>query len=182
MVKIYTKTGDAGETSLYGCRVPKQHSVLTVIGSLDELNACLGVALAQPGPDEIKIELTAVQRDLFTLGSEFATPQGKQVTGLTLVSEAEVTRLEQQIDSHEATLKPLTNFILPGGVPLGAALHLARTICRRAERAAVELTEVQPVRPEVMKYINRLSDYLFVAARAANAQAGQAEIIWQGRA
>lgn len=181
MVKIYTKTGDTGETSLYGCRVPKGHPVLEVIGSLDELNAQLGVALASPGAGALRESLVQVQRDLFTLGSEFATPQGKEVTGLTLVAEADVERLEKQIDAWEAKLTPLKNFILPGGAPLGASLHLARTIARRAERAAVALTEVQPVRPEAMKYLNRISDWLFVAARYANHTAGAAETIWQGR-
>ncbi len=181
MVKIYTKTGDTGETSLYGCRVPKGHPVLEVIGALDELNAELGIALAQPGADSLRTELAEVQRDLFTIGSEFATPQGKQVTGLILVNDADVERLEKQIDAWEAKLTPLKNFILPGGAPLGANLHLARTIARRAERAAVALTAEQPVRPEVMKYLNRLSDYLFVIARFANHQAGIQETIWQGR-
>lgn len=181
MVKIYTKTGDTGETSLYGCRVPKGHPVLEVIGDLDELNAQLGVALAHEGVASLRDELTEVQRDLFALGSEFAIPEGKQVAGLALLGEEDVTKLERLIDAHEVKLTPLKNFILPGGSPLGASLHLARTIARRAERAAVALTEKQPVRPEAMKYLNRLSDYLFVAARTANAQAGAAETIWQGR-
>jgi len=181
MVKIYTKTGDTGETSLYGCRVPKGHPVLEVIGNLDELNAELGVALAQPGADTVRAELTQVQTDLFTIGSEFATPPGKEITGLVLTTEAEVTRLEAAIDKMEAELTPLKNFILPGGSLLGAHLHHARTISRRAERAAVMLTAEQAVRPEVMKYLNRLSDYLFVIARYANHLGGAAETIWQGR-
>lgn len=180
MVKIYTKTGDTGETSLYGCRVPKGHPVLAAIGAFDELNAQLGVALAH-GAGSLHGELSQVQHDLFALGSEFATPPGKAVAGFTPLNETAVTRLEQWIDAHEARLAPLKNFIVPGGSPLGASLHLARTVARRAERAAVALTSAQPVRPEAMKYINRLSDYLFVAARAANAAAGAAETIWQGR-
>ena len=155
--------------------------MLDVIGNLDELNAELGVALAQAGADGLRSELAAVQRDLFTIGSEFATPVGKEITGFMLTSEAEVERLEKQIDTWEEALTPLKNFILPGGSALGAHLHLARTISRRAERAAVVLNQQQPVRPEVMKYLNRLSDYLFVAARYANHKAGASETVWQGR-
>lgn len=178
-MKIYTKTGDGGETSLYGCRVPKHHPVLEVIGALDELNASLGVVLAQLATDFLKTELTQVQSDIFTLGAEFATPPGKEVTGLKLLSAADVTKLEQAIDKFETQLPELKNFILPGGTLAAAELMRARAIARHAERAAVDLAQEQELRTEVRQYLNRLSDYLFVLSRLVNHQAGAAETIWQ---
>ncbi len=178
-MKIYTKTGDTGETSLYGCRVPKHHPVLKVIGSLDELNAFLGVVISQNQDKSLKNDLTKVQSDIFTLGAELATPPGKEIAGLKLIDETNIVRLERLIDKYEAELPPLKNFILPGGTIVAAELMRARAVARRVEREAVDLSRQQTLRPEVMKYLNRLSDYLFVLARFVNHQVGQAETIWQ---
>lgn len=176
---IYTKTGDRGETSLYGCRLPKDHPLLEAIGSLDELNANLGVVIAGSNDEWLKIELAAIQTELFTLGAELATPVGQNITGLKLLEAADITRLEQMIDKYEHQLPPLKNFILPGGTMVAAELMRARAVARRAERAVIEVTRRQVIRPPVQQYLNRLSDYLFILARYVNYQSGQKEIIWQ---
>ncbi len=182
-MKIYTKSGDQGETSLWGgSRVKKSHPRVATYGTLDEANSMLGLAItflvAHPkaGPEMVS-KLTQIQEDLFQLGTELATQAGTP-NPIAQVGEAEIDRLESEIDRMEATLTPLKNFILPGGASAGAALHLARTIVRRAERECVELTSTDPQRPELVQYLNRLSDYLFVAARYVNGLQGCPETKW----
>lgn len=176
-MKIYTKTGDAGETGLFGGgRVPKDDPRVQAYGHVDELNATLGFAAAlDPAGFESEF-LQSVQRDLFTIGAELATPNAAKQRAQ--VGAERVSAIEQVIDRHEATLAPLKNFILPGGTPKAAALHVARTVCRRAERAVVTLARDEQVSPTVIHYLNRLSDLLFVLARAVNKQAGRADIVW----
>jgi cob(I)alamin adenosyltransferase len=184
MSKIYTRTGDSGETGLFGGgRVRKDHVRIAACGTIDELNAVLGVArgalgLVDPVPTAIREFINRVQHQLFNLGAELATPDPEQ-HGTVLVQEGEVAWLEQSIDAWEQQLEPLTTFILPGGCPAAAQLHWARTICRRAERLATRLSASEPIRGEVLRYVNRLSDALFVAARTANRMAGVADVKWQ---
>ena len=176
-MKIYTKTGDAGETGLFGGgRVPKDHVRVAAYGTVDELNSTVGAAIAQAPPEFELALLERIQRDLFTIGAELATPDPaklpKSLPGPP-VREAAVTAVEQAIDRLEAGLPALQNFILPGGTPKAAWFHLARTVCRRAERGVVALAREAPasVPPAIGAYLNRLSDLLFVLARAANAAA-----------
>jgi cob(I)alamin adenosyltransferase len=180
-MKIYTKTGDAGETGLFGGpRVPKDDARVEAYGAVDELNAALGVARARGGDDEIVRLLGAVQDQLFTIGAELATPPGaKAHAAVPAVAPAWTAALETAIDGFEAELPPLRNFVLPGGSALAADLHLARAVCRRAERRVVALHHGAPVLPEALTYLNRLSDFLFVAARVANHRAKVAEIAWK---
>jgi cob(I)alamin adenosyltransferase len=183
-VKIYTKTGDAGETGLFGGeRVPKDNARVRAYGEVDEANAAIGFAASlEPSGFESAL-LQTIQRDLFTIGAELATPDPAKL-GKALarsgagIGPSGVRALEDVIDNHEATLKPLKNFILPAGTPKAAALHLARTVCRRAERSVVSLGHVQPINPAIVHYLNRLSDLLFVLARAVNMQAGHDDIVW----
>lgn len=177
-MKIYTKKGDQGETGLFGGdRVSKDHLRIRAYGTLDELNAALGlVSSAGPSP-ELADRLRRIQGELFQLGAELATPRGKTVS-VTLIAGGETALLENEIDGMEKNLKPLTHFILPGGAPVSAFLHLARTVCRRAERELVVLHRAEPLRPVVLQYVNRLSDYLFVASRFANHQASVADALW----
>ena len=181
-MKIYTKMGDHGETGLFGGgRVPKDHVRVAAYGEVDELNATIGFA-ASLEPSGLELELLQnIQRQLFTIGAELSTlkPEAlaKSLTG-SPTGEGEVTTLERAIDGWEERLEPLKNFILPGGSPKAAALHMARTICRRAERAVVTLARGEPVSPAILMYLNRLSDLLFMLARAANAQAGRPELQW----
>jgi cob(I)alamin adenosyltransferase len=183
MPKIYTKTGDTGETSLYGGqRVAKGNPRLEAYGTVDETNTALGLALAQTGGENYAEQIKKLQIDLMIVGSELATPTGQTIAGLDLISDERIGELEKDIDVMEAELPALTNFILPGGNQVGANLHHARTISRRAERAVVRLAESELVRPQVIKYLNRLSDYLFVLARHANAKLpGGSEQVWAGR-
>jgi cob(I)alamin adenosyltransferase len=178
IVKIYTKTGDQGETSLFdNTRVPKSDPRVDAYGEVDELNACLGVAWAAGAGDDLARLIEQVQQKLFALGARLADPSAriaKRVTKAT-VTDADVQVLEEAIDRLEGELPPLTAFILPGGCPAGAALHHARTVCRRAERRAVTLEGVEAV---VLTYLNRLSDLLFVMARAVNHRAGVSEVEW----
>jgi len=179
-VKIYTRTGDAGETSLFdGTRVSKADPRVAAYGDVDELAALLGLARAGEGLDEAGRDLIVqLQRDLFALGARLADPSHKiagRVAKATLGPD-DITRLEQWIDRLETGLPPLRHFILAGGCPAGAALHFARTVCRRAERRMVELDP--PVDPDLLKYVNRLSDLLFMFARAVNHRAGVAEVEW----
>ncbi|MGH8188358.1 MAG: cob(I)yrinic acid a,c-diamide adenosyltransferase [Steroidobacteraceae bacterium] len=179
-MKIYTKTGDTGETSLFdSTRVRKSDARVDAYGEVDELNACLGVACAAGVGDELTALIEAIQKDLFALGARLADPSTKIAARVTkaIITEAHVEQLEQVIDRLEAELPPLRRFILPGGSPPGAALHLARTVCRRAERRAVSLGsgEVEPI---VIVYLNRLSDLLFVMARAVNHRSGVHETEW----
>lgn len=176
-MKIYTKTGDAGETGLFGGgRVPKDDPRVQAYGDVDELNATLGFGISlEPGDFELET-LQTIQRDLFSIGAELATPNPDKRRAA--VTADKVTALEQVIDKHEATLPPLKNFILPGGTPKAAAFHLARTTCRRAERSVVALARDEQLNPVIMHYLNRLSDLLFVLARAVNKRAGRSDIVW----
>lgn len=181
-MKIYTKTGDAGETGLWGgLRVPKDSARVAAYGTVDECNAALGVARAvlsvAAGPEgELAATLARVQDQLFVVGADLATPG--EAANIPRVGPDEVGFLERTIDALEAELEPLKQFILPGGSLAAAHLHLARTICRRAERAVVGLARMEPVGEHVGVYLNRLSDCLFVLARAANARAGVADVPW----
>lgn len=178
-MKIYTKGGDLGETGLFGgVRVPKDDLRVRVYGTLDELNASVGVILSESGlPEEVLLSLTRVQNELFQLGAELATPRGK-VVSTALIGENQVSLLETEIDSMEAKLAPLKAFILPGGSRAAALGHVARTVSRRAERELVTLHRAEPVRPLVLKYLNRLSDYFFVTARYLNHSLGVQDIPW----
>jgi len=181
-VKIYTKTGDEGETGLFGGgRVPKDDPRVAAYGEVDEVNAAIGLA-ASLEPAGIDAEfLQTIQRDLFTIGAELASPDPSKVDKALAgprIGEAQIGMLEHMIDGHEAKLEPLKNFILPGGTPKAAAFHLARTVCRRAERTVVALAHRQKISPAIVQYLNRLSDLLFVLARAANAKAGRPDVTW----
>lgn len=179
MVKIYTKTGDDGTTGLFGGgRVPKDDARLDAFGTIDELNAILGVALTEAAPEKLRSQLTALQHELFDAGADFATPLDAKATVRRIGAE-ESARLEKEIDAAEADLAPLTAFILPGGSEAAALLHLARTVCRRAERAASALLAQRKIRPELLAYLNRLSDWLFVMARYANRHAGVPDVTWK---
>jgi cob(I)alamin adenosyltransferase len=178
-MKIYTRTGDTGETSLFGgLRVGKDDPRVAAYGDVDELNAHLGLARASATDAELAAELLRLQRDLFALGAQLADPTAQVGANVSkaVLREGDVERLEQVIDRFEAELPPLKNFILSGGSPCGAALHVARAVCRRAERGMVALEPA--VDPVLLKYINRLSDLLFVLARSANQRAGATETIW----
>jgi cob(I)alamin adenosyltransferase len=180
-VKIYTKTGDGGESSLYGgVRLPKSDLRFEAYGTIDELNSVLGVALSQPDGQKYAGELNKIQLELFNIGAELALGAGQQLRAKP-VGQTEIAALENRIDELQNQLPELKHFILPGGANLGAALHQARTIARRAERAVVRLAEQTKLRPELLAYLNRLSDYLFVLARYANFKAGAQEQIWQGQ-
>lgn len=179
-MKIYTKTGDNGTTGLLGgTRVPKDHLRVAAYGDVDELNALLGLVKAEAGGPLARL-LGQIQRDLFALGAQLADPTARVASrkAKASVGAAQTKRLERAIDKAEAGLPPLTAFILPGGTSLGAHLHLARTVCRRAERAVITLNRDTPLDPRLLEYVNRLSDLLFVLARAANQAAGQGEDRW----
>ena len=177
---LYTKTGDAGETGLFdGTRVSKADARVEAYGAVDELNAWLGLVRAQQLDDALDRQLEAIQRDLFALGAHLADPRHRIAPRVqkAALREADVTRLESWIDQHDNALPRLRRFILAGGAPAGAMLHLARTVCRRAERRIVSLG-AETVDTVVLIYMNRLSDLLFVMARAANARAGVTEAEW----
>jgi cob(I)alamin adenosyltransferase len=178
-VKIYTKTGDLGETSLFdNTRVSKSDRRVDAYGEVDEVNACLGAARSAGVDADIGSLIETLQKSLFALGARLADPSARIAARVTkaAIGEADITRLEEAIDRLETELPPLRAFILPGGSPAGAALHLARTVCRRAERRAVALGD--EVEPFVVVYLNRLSDLLFVMARAVNHRAGVPETEW----
>jgi cob(I)alamin adenosyltransferase len=178
-VKIYTRTGDTGDTSLFdGTRVRKSDARVDAYGEVDELNACLGLARASCADLEIGTELERLQRDLFALGARLADPAEKIAERVTkaALSDDDVTRLEQAIDRYETELPPLRRFILAGGSPVGATLHVARAVCRRAERRMVALEPA--IDPVLVRYINRLSDLLFVLARTVNRRVGAGETEW----
>ena len=179
-MKIYTKTGDAGETSLFaGGRVSKNHLRLHTYGTVDELNSIIGIVQALPMDTELKTRLIRVQNELFHVGSDLATPLDAQADWVVRVSEPLIHQLEADIDELEQELEPLKNFILPGGTLAASHLHQARTVCRRAERWLVALGEQEEINAFALQYLNRLSDWLFVVARAANARAGMPDVIWQ---
>ncbi|MEO5565468.1 MAG: cob(I)yrinic acid a,c-diamide adenosyltransferase [Luteimonas sp.] len=172
--KIYTRTGDDGSTGLGdGTRVGKDSVRVTAYGTVDEANSAIGVLLAAPVPDAVRDLLTTVQHQLFDLGGELCIP------GHAAIHDADVTALESALDAFNADLPPLREFILPGGGDAAARCHLARTIVRRAERETVALSRTEAVRPEPVRYLNRLSDLLFVIARVLARADGQGEVIWK---
>lgn len=179
--RIYTRTGDKGSTALAnGERRSKADLRVETYGTVDETNACLGLARLHAAP-ALDAMLARIQNDLFDLGADLATPEGPEKPAyepLRIVA-AQVTRIEAEIDALNAVIAPLKSFVLPGGSPASAALHLARTVCRRAERLAVALATIEgeTVSPEALQYLNRLSDFLFVASRTANAN-GAADVLW----
>ena len=175
--KIYTKTGDGGTAGLVdGRRVSKASLRMAAIGEIDEANAAIGLAIAMLGDGEMSRRLRLIQNELFDLGADAATPG--EVDGALRIVASQVERLEGEIDAMNADLQPLTSFILPGGNAAVSALHLARAVVRRAERAAVALNEAEPLNPQLLAYLNRLSDHLFVAARHVAASEG-GDLLWQ---
>jgi cob(I)alamin adenosyltransferase len=179
-MKIYTKGGDAGQTGLFGgLRVAKSDLRVSAYGEVDELNAVLGLCRTAALPMEVEQSLKAVQDQLFTLGSELATPEPEKVRmKLPTTQQSWIDAMEQQIDAIDAEVPPLRQFILPGGTVAAAQLHLARTVCRRAERAVVALHAHEPVQGLGLQYLNRLSDLLFMQARLANHRARVADVAW----
>jgi cob(I)alamin adenosyltransferase len=180
-VKIYTRTGDEGETGLIdGSRVGKDTLRVECYGEVDELNACLGVVRSQHEDESLDLLLGQVQKDLFALGAQLADPQARvaERKPKAAVTAAHVKRLEDAIDTRQESLPPLKAFILPGGSPAGALLHFSRTVCRRAERRVVALARHDDLDPLMLVYLNRLSDLLFVLARDANRSAGVPEDTW----
>jgi cob(I)alamin adenosyltransferase len=180
-VKIYTKGGDTGETGLIdGSRVPKDDPRVAAYGEVDELSAVLGLARAHGADPAVRALLHDVQKDLFALGAQLADPEARigSRKQKAAVTPAHIEVLERAIDERQAAMPPLQAFLLPGGVPVAAFLHLGRTVCRRAERATVSLARREKVDPLVVAYLNRLSDLLFVLAREANLHAGEAEERW----
>jgi cob(I)alamin adenosyltransferase len=183
-VKIYTRRGDSGETDLFGSgRVPKDHLRVEAYGAVDELNAVLGAAAAATDAADLRRSVESIQRALFSLGAYLATPEARhrESMGMHEPSAAAIDALEAQIDALEAELAPLERFVLPGGTPAAAGFHVARTVCRRAERIAVALDRAEPLAPNAIRYLNRLSDLLFVMARVANRRAGVPDVEWEGR-
>src|SRR5690242_8088081 len=179
LTRIYTRGGDAGETSLGdGTRVPKHALRVAAYGTVDEANAAIGIARlhADPVADEL---LARIQNDLFDLGADLCTPEdGRRAAGALRIVAAQVERLEREIDRMNAALRPLESFILPGGTPAAAYLHMARTVTRRAERLVCALATEESVNPEAVKYLNRLSDHLFVLGRRVNDN-GARDVLWQ---
>ncbi len=180
-MKIYTKVGDDGTTGLFGAaRVRKDHPRVAAYGEVDELNAVLGLARAQEADPELAAMLERLQNELFTLGAELATPDPAHAPkSVPRLAGEDVSRLEGEIDRFDAQLEPLTAFILPAGSRLSATLQLARTVCRRAERAVVTLAALEPVPRVAVVYLNRLSDHLFTLARVANHRAQVPETKWE---
>jgi cob(I)alamin adenosyltransferase len=179
-MKIYTKTGDSGQTGLVdGSRVAKDHARVAAFGDVDELSAAIGMARVHADPD-LSLLLDAVQRDLFAIGAQVADPRAQIAARKekAALGPARIVDLEKAIDAREAEMPALTAFILPGGTPLAAALHLARTFCRRAERSVLAAGRTEAIDPLIVVYLNRLSDLLFVLARHANHVGGHAEARW----
>jgi len=186
--RIYTRTGDDGSTHLVGgARVRKDHARIEAYGTVDELNACIGLArdanLRHGNDDAARAELdaalTKIQHDLFDLGSSLATRADDRFQGQPVIDQIDVDRLESELDGLNAELAPLESFVLPGGGPVGATLHLARTVCRRAERRALALATSEEVSAVDLKYLNRLSDLLFVMARWVALRQGEPELLWR---
>jgi cob(I)alamin adenosyltransferase len=174
LTKIYTRTGDTGETGLGdGTRVPKDSLRVHALGDVDELNSAIGLLLAEDMPEGIRAALAGIQHELFDLGGEVCIP------GHSSMNEAQVSRLEALLDAYNRDLPPLKEFILPGGTRAASLAHLARTICRRAERALVSLARAEPVGAAARKYLNRLSDLLFVLGRILNREGGGSDVLWQ---
>jgi len=172
--KITTRTGDAGDTGLGdGSRVPKESARIQALGDIDELNCAIGVVLAEELPEAMRRSFEQVQHDLFDLGGELSIP------GHRMLTEAQVARLEAEQETWNAELAPLKEFVLPGGSRTAAAAHLARTVCRRAERSVVALGRDEPVSEHARRYLNRLSDLLFVAGRRLNRHAGRDDVLWR---
>ncbi len=179
-MKIYTKTGDKGDTSLFGGqRVPKDALRIEAYGTVDELNSVLGIVLADNADKRIAEILTSVQNQLFALGADLATPHSASSKSIKRFVVKDSQSLEKIIDSLESHLKSLKSFILPGGSPVAARIHFARTVCRRAERSVVRLSRNEDIGEGITVYLNRLSDMLFVLARYANHVAGVPEIKWK---
>ena len=186
-MKIYTRTGDAGQTGLFGGqRVPKDHTRVEAYGEVDELNAVLGLAMGQLATEdlpEVARRLRVLQGDLFALGANLATPApedgGRPNDYIPALPTSRIGEMEEWIDAAEAELSPLTSFILPAGTTGAATLHLARTVCRRAERRLISLARSATIDPESLRFLNRLSDLLFVWARLANQRAGVPDIPWE---
>jgi cob(I)alamin adenosyltransferase len=172
--RIYTRTGDDGSTGLGdGIRVSKDSARVAAYGTVDEANSAIGVVLAQELPDPVREDLVSIQHQMFDLGGELCIP------GHAAIFDADVERLEQTLDRYNADLPPLKDFILPGGGPAAAFCHLARTVTRRAEREVVTLSRHDAVRPEAVRYLNRLSDLLFVLARVLARASGHGEVLWK---
>ena len=180
--KIYTRTGDEGDTGLFGGgRVPKDHPRVEAYGDVDELNAAIGLARATAPMPRIDEVLVPLQRDLFAIGALLATPDRDKMheqLAKARIDDERIAQLERAIDAAESELEPLKAFVLPGGTSKAAALHVARTVCRRAERRVVSLLRDEPLPPLVAVYLNRLSDLLFVLARVATARGGAGEVTW----
>ena len=187
ITKVYTRTGDTGQTGIVGGkRLPKDHPRIEAYGSVDELNSVLGIVLsflvqkdASKRRDKLELILEAIQQKLFDMGSELATLPGDEYVGQISLQAEDAIWLEEIIDAMNDELQPLKSFILPGGTSLNAFLHLARTVCRRAERDILKLKQIDLVSPEIIKYINRLSDFLFVAGRWVTETLGEKETLWQ---
>ena len=172
--KIATRTGDGGDTGLGdGTRVPKESARIRALGDIDELNSLLGVLLAEPLPEDARAALDAIQHDLFDLGGETCIP------GHRMLAEAHVERLDRLLESMNAGLAPLKEFILPGGTRAASLAHLARTVCRRAERALAALARAEGASPLSLQYLNRLSDLLFVLGRTLNRSGGRGDVLWR---
>ena len=181
-VKIYTRTGDDGTTGVLGPkRLPKHAPRIDAYGQVDELNATLGVARSLDAQGWLESELASIQWLLFHLGAELATTEAKSLEKIERISDDDVTTLEALIDRLDDALPPLTSFVLPQGTPLAAQLHVARTVCRRAERAVVALAAKEKIEPRLIRYLNRLADLLFVMARWCNHRAGVAETEWKSK-
>jgi cob(I)alamin adenosyltransferase len=179
-MKIYTKTGDSGETALFGGqRVAKDALRIDAYGTVDELNAFLGLAVRHCTSPDIRSRLQRVQGELFQVGADLATPLDAKTSYITRLDDQPARRLEEEIDEWQELLPPLTSFILPGGSQPGAELHIARTICRRAERRTVSLARAEAINEQVIIYLNRLSDWLFVLARLVNHRQNTPETPWQ---
>jgi cob(I)alamin adenosyltransferase len=177
-MKIYTRTGDGGSTGLYGGgRAAKNDLRIAAVGTVDELNAFLGVCRATGLPIGIDGPLARLQHEMFALGAELSSPGGA-APGSILLNAADIAAAEADVDRFEAELPPLKTFVLPGGTPASAALHAARAVCRRAERETVGLSQTAEIRPEILAYLNRVGDLLFVLARYVNQAAGVADVLW----
>ena len=181
-MKIYTKKGDEGTTSLFGgSRLPKHHIRIESYGSVDELNSFIGLVRDHLQDTAVRVELKNIQETLFTIGSHLAADPSKENLWLPEIETSEVELLEKGIDRMEESLEPLKNFILPGGHPVVSYCHVVRCVCRRAERNVVALSEINEIAPILIQYLNRLSDYFFVLARFLGKSLGAEEVIWESK-